>query len=214
MKPSPHDHPDLTAYVLGELNNVESARVRQLLAQSPEARAEHQRITQMVNALREQAPPIPRRALNPRQRETILAMGQPRTSANPGRDHARRIAWGVAKLAAAASVTAGAFALGMKYADRLEEMAKISAAWFHPAASIRKILQLPLLGPLPNGARSPTVEKNVAPSASGEVRGRCDGQHADGADPLDGHRAQFTGRGSRPWLLNPRSSPRPRPSLK
>jgi len=127
MNPSPYDHPDLTAYALGELNNVESARVRQLLAQSPEARAEYERISQTLNALREQAPPIPHRTLNPRQRETILAMGQPRASHNPGRDNARRIAWGVAKLAAAASITAGAFALGMKFSDRLEDVAKTSA---------------------------------------------------------------------------------------
>jgi anti-sigma factor RsiW len=130
MNPSPYDHPDLTAYALGELNSVESARVRQWLAQSPEARAEYEMISQTLNALREQAPPIPQRTLNPRQRETILAMGQLRASHNPGRDQARRIAWGVAKLAAAASITAGAFALGMKFSDRLQDVAKSSAEPF------------------------------------------------------------------------------------
>lgn len=163
MKPSDHDHPDLTAYVLGELNSVESARVRQLLAQSPEARVEHQRITQMVAALHEQAPAIPRRSLNPRQRETILAMGQPRTSANPGRDHARRIAWGVAKLAAAASVTAGAFALGMKYADRLEDVAKL-AATSTPSVQVKNTGATPT----PEVAAN-TPEKNALVASAGSV---------------------------------------------
>lgn len=116
--------PALTAYALGELSPAEAATVRRLIATSPEVRAEYARIEQTLAAMRRNAPPIPRRALAPRQRETILAMGQPPSrgakvvSLPYGRVRTPSAAWGFAKFAAAACLTVGAFVLGQKYAPR------------------------------------------------------------------------------------------------
>lgn len=120
---NPHDTPDITAYALGELNPDEAAKVRQLMAKSPEARAEYDSIQQTIGVLKK-APALPKRSLNPRQRETVLAMGQPiarqgkiipfstpvTKSANPF--------WQVAKIAAAVAVTSGAFYTGQKSASQ------------------------------------------------------------------------------------------------
>jgi hypothetical protein len=134
MNSPAHDHPDLTAYALGELAPAEAARVRNWLAQSPEAMAELERIQQTVEAL-QAAPALPKRALHPRQRETVLAMGQtPASAARPKKNVApflgfRRpagsgtspanVAWRLMKYAAAACLMAGAFMLGQKTAIRM-----------------------------------------------------------------------------------------------
>ncbi|WP_038169406.1 YfbK domain-containing protein [Verrucomicrobium sp. BvORR106] len=115
------DHPDLTAYAMGELNAAQTTRVCQWLASSPEARAELELIQETLSVLQE-APSIPRRTLNPRQRETVLAM-----ASAPARDAAvipfatpaqpyRRPMWNAVKYAAAASLAVGAFVVGQKSA--------------------------------------------------------------------------------------------------
>lgn len=115
------DHPDLTAYAMGELNAAQTTRVCQWLAGSPEARAELELIQDTLSVLQE-APSIPRRTLNPRQRETVLAM-----ASTPARDAAvipfatpaqpyRRPVWNAVKYAAAASLAVGAFVVGQKSA--------------------------------------------------------------------------------------------------
>jgi anti-sigma factor RsiW len=129
MKLPAHDHPDLTAYALGELAPADAARVRNWLAQSPEAMAEFKRIQQTVEAL-QAAPALPKRALHPHQRETVLAMGQP--TARPknvvpflgfrrpaGSGTRQNTAGRVVKYAAAACLVAGAFMLGQKTATRM-----------------------------------------------------------------------------------------------
>lgn len=116
---NPHDTPDITAYALGELNPDEAAKVRQLMAKSPEARAEYDSIQQTIGVLKK-APAFPKRSLNPRQRETVLAMGQP--IARQGKiiafpNSAAKTShpfWQVAKIAAVLAVTSGAFYLGQK----------------------------------------------------------------------------------------------------
>ncbi|WP_075087689.1 anti-sigma factor family protein [Verrucomicrobium spinosum] len=116
------DHPDLTAYAMGELNAAQTTRVCQWLASSPEARAELELIQETLSVLQE-APSIPRRTLNPRQRETVLAM-----ASTPARDAAvipfatpaqtyRRPMWNAVKYAAAASLAVGAFVVGQKSAS-------------------------------------------------------------------------------------------------
>jgi hypothetical protein len=137
MKPPAHDHPDLTAYALGELVPADAARVRNWLAQSPEAMAEFKRIQQTVEAL-QAAPALPKRALHPHQRETVLAMGQtPASTARPknvvpflgfrrpagsGTSPAS-VAWRLVKYAAAACLVAGAFMMGQKTAVRMPVVA-------------------------------------------------------------------------------------------
>lgn len=133
MNPQNFDHPDLTAFALGELASADAARVRQLLAQSPEVRAEFERIQDTIGMLRD-APALPKRTLHPRQRETVLSMGQTpapqpknvvpfhgfRLPAGGG--HAARtasgVAWGVTKFAVAACLVVGAFMLGQRTANR------------------------------------------------------------------------------------------------
>ena len=116
---NPIDHPDLTAYAMGELDAAQTTRVCQWLSQSPEAREELDQIQATLSLLQE-APSIPRRALHPRQRETVLAMAAATSRdqrvvpfATPDRP-ARRHVWNVVKYAAAASLTVGAFVLGQK----------------------------------------------------------------------------------------------------
>ena len=138
MNPQDFNPPDLTAYALGELPPKEAARVRQYLDQTPEARAELERIQTMVAALN-QAPSIPARTLHPRQRETVLAMGQapavpvattsrssrvvpfrPPQSRVPYARPAGSVTWTVFKYAAAAALTVGAFVLGQRTATSLD----------------------------------------------------------------------------------------------
>src|SRR5436190_21110743 len=130
MKSPAHDHRDLTPDALGELAPADAARVRNWLAQSPEAAAELKRIQQTVEAL-QTAPALPKRALHPRQRETVLAMGlAPASAARPknvapflgfrrpagsGKSSAS-IAWKLVKYAAAACLVGGAFMVGQKTA--------------------------------------------------------------------------------------------------
>lgn len=115
------DHPDLTAYAMGELNAAQTTRVCQWLASSPEARAELELIQDTLSVLQE-APSIPRRTLNPRQRETVLAMASTSARdaavipfATPAQPY-RRPVWKAVKYAAAASLAVGAFVVGQKSA--------------------------------------------------------------------------------------------------
>ena len=120
MTPPDHnEYLDLTAYALGELEADEASRVKQYLASSPQARAEYVRIEHAIAALKKTSA-LPKARLNPRQRETVLAMGQ-RPSQNAKvitfpRSHGRsnQAIWSVAKYAAAACLAAGAFVLGQK----------------------------------------------------------------------------------------------------
>lgn len=117
------DEPDLTAYAMGELDAAATTRVCQWLAEYPEAREELARIQQTLDVLQE-APSFPRRALHPRQRETVLAMAAATSGRNavipfatPQRPISRP-GWTVAKYAAAASLAVGAFVLGQKTVER------------------------------------------------------------------------------------------------
>lgn len=134
MSPQDHNHPDLTAYALGELAPADAARVRKWLAQSPAALAELERIQQTLCILND-APALPKRTLHPRQRETVLAMAQAPVSRpknvvpflgfrRPGGESgvnrtSSGIMWPALKFAAAACLAAGAFVLGQKSAGRI-----------------------------------------------------------------------------------------------
>ncbi len=117
MKPQNYNHPDMTAYVMGELDPTAAARMRGLIACSPEASAEYDRIKRAVSALQTGAS-IPECALKSRQRDTVLAMSQKlgRASkiapftARPQRESIIN-SW-LFKLAAAACLTIAAFIVG------------------------------------------------------------------------------------------------------
>jgi anti-sigma factor RsiW len=140
MNPQDHNHPDLTAYALGELSPADAEHVRSWLAQSPEARAEFERVQQMLGFLQD-APALPKRSLNPRQRDTVLAMAQApagpaarpknvvpflgfRRPAGSGRSSLTLggVLWRTAKLAAAACMMAGAFMLGQRTAPQISPL--------------------------------------------------------------------------------------------
>jgi|GEM_PF-579084 len=121
MNENSNDHPDFTAYALGEASLEQSTRVRRRLAEDPDARADFDQLQKTIDAL-QQVPAPPRRALNPRQRETVLAMSQLKTlppaalkTLRPMKRH-QHPGWQVAKLAAAACVALGAFFVGQKFA--------------------------------------------------------------------------------------------------
>jgi hypothetical protein len=134
MNPQDYDHPDLTAYALGELDPADAERVRKWLTQSPEAKAEFERVQQVLGFLQD-APTLPKRSLHPRQRDTVLAMGQIPAQGSASRPKNvvpflafRRPAgsgtqpsavWQGVKYAAAACLMAGAFVLGQRTSNRV-----------------------------------------------------------------------------------------------
>ena len=116
----PDDFLDLTAYALGELDAAESSRVRKYLASSPAARAEYVRIEHAIAALKRGAK-IPQMTLSKRQRETVLAVGQPPVRSKivsfPVAAQRRTSpVWNIVRFAAAACVAVGAFFLGQRSA--------------------------------------------------------------------------------------------------
>jgi len=131
MNFSESDHPDLTAYALGELDEPGCLRIRKLLAGSPEARLELEHIQHTVSALK-QVPAMPRKTLSARQRETVIAMSQipmraPRPAPapvpfkRPSPRQSPHFFWTFAKLAAAMGLGAGVFFIGQKSAGPLND---------------------------------------------------------------------------------------------
>lgn len=173
--------PDLTAYALGELPPKEAAQVRQYLDESPEGRAELERIQTMVAALN-QAPPIPVRTLHPRQRETVLAMGQapaapvpvaasrravpfrPPQSRVPYARPAASVGWTVFKYAAAAALTVGAFVLGQKTATSFR--GDFLAA---NGSSLKDLIDQPSVQPAVSGTVVAEAPAEPLPVASAQV---------------------------------------------
>lgn len=169
--------PDLTAYALGELPPNEAARVKQYLDQSPEARAELERIQTMVSAL-SQAPAIPVRSLHPRQRETVLALGQspavavapaPRSRVVPFRPPQSRVpyarpaanvGWTVFKYAAAAALTVGAFVLGQKTANSLNYGEFLSSN----TGALKDLIDQPVSHPVVGGTASASAAEPMEPA--------------------------------------------------
>ena len=116
----PDDFLDLTAFALGELDATESARVKKYLASSPAARAEYVRIEHAIAAMKRGAS-LPKLTLTKRQRETVLAVGQPpvrsKVVAFPGTATRRSSpVLTILKFAAAACLAIGAFFLGQRTA--------------------------------------------------------------------------------------------------
>ena len=156
------EQPALTAYALGELNPAEAAAVRRMINTSPAIRAEYDRIAQTVAAMRN-APALPRRALSPRQRETIIAMG--RAPSRSGRivpfSQARvrtpSAAWGFLKFAAAACLTVGAFIMGQKRAPQSVE-----------SADVRVAANSAIPAPAPEAAPAAQVAASSPPAATAQ----------------------------------------------
>ncbi len=121
MKKHDHDNPDITAFFLGELEPAAAARTRGLIACSPEAHAEFERIKLAISALQAGAM-VPQQSLTPRQREMVLAKGQKLARASkilPFKEGPGRKSTGtslVFKFAAAACLTIGAFLIGRQMA--------------------------------------------------------------------------------------------------
>ena len=153
MSSPEYDHPDLTAYALGELAPADAAHVRRWLAQSAEARAELERIQEMIGVLQD-GPALPKRSLDPRRRETVLGMGQIpeivrpknvvpflgyRRPAGAGQP-APRQSWRLVKMAVAACVTVGAFVLGQRSGQhampRAQNDGRVEVAETTPKAAV------------------------------------------------------------------------------
>lgn len=120
MNPESPDHPDLTAYALGELSPGQERDMRAWIASDPDVQAELARIEQIGDALHHGAP-MPAAKLTPQQRQNVLTPPRgPRilTPMMPRQPVVRRqsrispFLAGVTKIAAVIAVTAGAFMLG------------------------------------------------------------------------------------------------------
>lgn len=179
MKSPAYDHPDLTAYALGELAPADAARVRNWLAQSPEATAELKRIQETVEAL-QAGPALPKRALHPRQRETVLGMGLAPTSAGRPKNVApflgfRRpagsgtssasTAWKLVKYAAAACLVGGAFMIGQKTAVQVTPVAASNDDASNPETFTAQVeVKKPSVAPVPAPVQVQVAE--VTPQAN------------------------------------------------
>ncbi len=158
---NPHDTANITAYALGELNPDEAAKVRQLMAKSPEARAEYDSIQQTVSVLKK-APAFPKRSLTPRQRETVLAMGQPvgrnskiiPFSNAPVAFKSNHPFWQITKIAAAIAVTSGAFYIGQRSATRNAVVALTEMPEIKPEVVTNHTQQNPISPPSMESTRT------------------------------------------------------------
>lgn len=123
MNPQHPDHPDLTAYALGELPHEQEREMRDWIATSPDAQAELARIEQISEALHHSAP-IPGLKLTPQQRQYVLTPPKgPRimTPMMPRQPMARKqsrfspFLMSVTRIAAAVAVACTAFMLGKHF---------------------------------------------------------------------------------------------------
>lgn len=181
MNSSNPGHPELTALALGELSAAEAARIRQWVAQSPEAEAELAFIEETVGVLH-QMPAMPRRTLTARQRDTVLSMERPPApqvrgtapflafrrparATSAGRQDGFR-ASGMLKFAAAAAVTLGAFFLGQKTSSRVTP-AIVVAEDARPSSKPVET-PAPVASPAPPAmvANAPTPAATVPPVAT------------------------------------------------
>lgn len=136
MNPKDPNHPDLTAYVLGELPPDQEREAREWVARSPEAGEEVARTEQITDALHQGAP-IPTAKLYPDQRMAVLSPAKaprfvtpmmPRTPVARQRSKIVPFFAGFAKLAAAAAITIGAFMLGKHFSAPVStDLAKAGA---------------------------------------------------------------------------------------
>lgn len=207
-----HDHAALTAYALGELSPAEAATISRMIAGSPEARAEYERIAQTVAALRK-APAIPRRTLHPRQRETVLAMGQvPARGAKvlafhkPASKH--RVAWTLAGLATAAALAIGAFIAGLEFASRLHVVVASNPENDSPAQPEKSVVvsdqPSTAVDPTPNhgvvaeAKPTPTTAPSLAPSPTPPVAPASQAAPAPAPSPTPAVVADTTPRSPSP----------------
>lgn len=123
MNPQDPNHPDLTAYALGELSPDQELEAREWIASSPETYAELARIEQVTDALHQGAP-VPTAKLYPDQRQAVLNPTKsprfvtpmmPRSPAVRRQSKIAPFLAGMAKLAAAAAIALGAFMLGKHF---------------------------------------------------------------------------------------------------
>jgi len=120
-----NDHPDLTAFALGELDAEHSEAMAQWIAENPSARAEADATTTLGERLRHTAPPANLR-LHSQQRAALLngpqRVRQLVAAASQGSKRRpstlRLIVSSVGRIAAAAALIIGGFLAGTHFANR------------------------------------------------------------------------------------------------
>ncbi len=120
-----NDHPDLTAFALGELDAEHSEAMAQWIAENPSARAEADATTTLGERLRHTAPPANLR-LHPQQRAALLngpqRVRQLVAAASQGSKRRpstlRVIVTSIGRMAAAAALIIGGFLAGTHFANR------------------------------------------------------------------------------------------------
>lgn len=120
MNPESPDHPDLTAYALGELSHEQEREMRAWLEGEPQILKELSGIEQISAALH-QGSPIPSERLSPQQRQRVLTPPRgpriitpmmPRQPAQRQESRFMPLIASTLKIAAVTTLTTGAFMLG------------------------------------------------------------------------------------------------------
>lgn len=120
-----NDHPDLTAFALGELDAEHSEAMAQWIAENPKAGAEADATTTLGERLRHAAPSANLR-LHPQQRAAILngpqrvrqLVAAASQSSKRRPSTLRTIIAGIGRMAAAAALIIGGFLAGTHFANR------------------------------------------------------------------------------------------------
>ena len=120
MNPETPEHPDLTAYALGELSHEQEREMRTWLVGEPQIQKELSGIEQISAALH-QGSPIPSDRLSPQQRQRVLTPPRgpriitpmmPRQPAQRQESRFMPFFASTLKIAAVTTLTTGAFMLG------------------------------------------------------------------------------------------------------
>lgn len=135
---NPHDHPDLTAHVLGELDAEHAEAMAQWIAENPAARAEAEDVGKLSTRLKERAF-MPLVSLHAHQREAILSGPQlvRKMVEVAAQKQKQRSSWmpvfsSLGRIAAAAVLLIGGFVAGTRFT---QQTTKPSVAKTEPSST-------------------------------------------------------------------------------
>jgi hypothetical protein len=163
-----NDHPDLTAYALGELDAEHSEAMAQWVAENPAALAEADATAELGEHLRNKAP-VPNLRLHPHQRAAILNGPQRvrqlvAAATHESKPRPSRIApffFSVTRIAAAAVVVIGAFVAGRSFAPHASETVVVALPSKSAAAEPKKAIPAPVTPPFRAKEVAPIVAANL-----------------------------------------------------
>ena len=145
---NPHDHPDLTAHVLGELDAEHAEAMAQWIAENPSASAEAEGIADLAQHLRVTAR-MPKVQLHPHQREAILSgpqlvrkMVEVASQKPKRRSTLVPLLNSIGRIAAAVVLLVGGFMAGSRYTKQTAKL-DITKAPTSPSAPVETTAEKP-----------------------------------------------------------------------